>query len=673
MWSYDDIDRLNDDDFVHQLTFDRKGNKTILKKYRQRQIYEKNFPDVKQLQESLCLNPEDFLTFLISSTMEATPSSSEGARNQLRTLALVCTYPKFLFGEITNLNKLDLKKSLPPCNPNHILNKLEEFSVYWKTLEHEHELCLRYIKRATTDLDRPPIRNSAGINSNSRTEKLTPKEKSDLISDINDLYSSYYYSLDSCGYRPSKIPMADEDLIENCYEKDWLLPIAHVILIRDAQYQMMGKQKYKKLKLLQQNSLEFKLDCSNKDTPTTMAAAAPTTYAVSLAARNILEFYLQKHFSCNPVDFAMDKLMSSPPPHINNSIPGIVEYDCLQTLRWEKRKQAMQRKNKKQADLLFPVPDCDPYIMAIQIGSALNLQTSQIEQLIEKLPDLLWERKNVKPELAELINGGMADSTADLLIELVENIKKFLSPKRYYSRDTIKNPLIRSLEILDKNKIQKQLKEKTSLKVGTPKDILEQKTLSELLKDARKVFSPFIVFRDLTPHMLMISHAIEVDEGVLIPDILVHYLSKLKKKLKKYYRKRFRLKLFGLNRLTIDSKKFWRYDRRFQDAKEEIFKNLKWIDAKDFLEKCVIGISQEDDQKQRNVFIRKYIDTHLSPQLRKWNLNTLRAEKIDLIYFRLFSCLLKASLHLLQKEIFNKMTSLLEKALQKETVNNSEG
>ena len=31
MWSYDDIDRLNDDDFVHQLTFDRKGNKTILK------------------------------------------------------------------------------------------------------------------------------------------------------------------------------------------------------------------------------------------------------------------------------------------------------------------------------------------------------------------------------------------------------------------------------------------------------------------------------------------------------------------------------------------------------------------------------------------------------------------------------------------------------------------
>ena len=94
---------------------------------------------------------------------------------------------------------------------------------------------------------------------------------------------------------------------------------------------------------------------------------------------------------------------------------------------------------------------------------------------------------------------------------------------------------------------------------------------------------------------------------------------------------------------------------------------------KGFLEKCVIGISQEDDQKQRNIFIRKYIDTHLSFQLRKWNLSSLRAEKIDLIYFRLFSCLLKASLYLLQKEIFNKMTSLLEKALQKETVNNSEG
>ena len=690
MCSYDELDTLLNENWIanssaRQLTFDREEIKPILKEYRLKQIYEKIFPELKQLQESLYLKPENFLTFLISRTMDAIPSSSEDAKKQLRMLALICTYPKFLFGKITKLNKRELTKPLPPHNPDHLLSTLGNFDICWKEFEHEHELCLHYIKRGTTDLDRPPVRSPAGVNSSSRTEKLTPQEKADLISDINDLYRSYYYSLTSLGYRPSKIPVVNpkdnssgncdeeeyqDSLIENCYEKDWLLPIAHVILIRDAQYQMMGKGKYKKSELLQQGSREFKLDYSNKDIPITMAAAASITYAASLAARNILEYYLGKHFSCNPVGLAMDKLISNHPPHIHNSFPGIAEIDYLQNLRREKRNQALKRKNKKQADLLFPVPDCDPYIMAIQIGNALNLQTSQIEKLKEKLPDLLWERKNVKAELAELTAGGMTESTGELLVELVESIKKFLSPKRYYSRDTISDPLIRSSEVFDENKIQKRLEQKSSFKTKAQK---RQKTISELLKGTRKAFSPFIVFRDLTPHMLMISHAIEPSEGILIPDILEHYLSKLKKKLKKYYRKQVRLKLFGLSKDYIDSKKLCRYDERFQDAKEEISKNLKWIDAKDFLEKCVIKISQEDDPRQKNKFICEYIDTHLSTQLSKWDLSSLRAEKINLIYFRFFSYLLKASLQLLRIEMLNKMTSLLEKSLQTEKVGNSEG
>ena len=135
MCSYDELDTLLNENWIanssaRQLTFDREEIKPILKEYRLKQIYEKIFPELKQLQESLYLKPENFLTFLISRTMDAIPSSSEDAKKQLRMLALICTYPKFLFGKITKLNKRELTKPLPPHNPDHLLSTLGNFDMW---------------------------------------------------------------------------------------------------------------------------------------------------------------------------------------------------------------------------------------------------------------------------------------------------------------------------------------------------------------------------------------------------------------------------------------------------------------------------------------------------------------------------------------------------------------
>ena len=74
MCSYDELDTLLNENWIanssaRQLTFDREEIKPILKEYRLKQIYEKIFPELKQLQESLYLKPENFLTFLISMFM----------------------------------------------------------------------------------------------------------------------------------------------------------------------------------------------------------------------------------------------------------------------------------------------------------------------------------------------------------------------------------------------------------------------------------------------------------------------------------------------------------------------------------------------------------------------------------------------------------------------------
>ena len=92
------------------------------------------------------------------------------------------------------------------------------------------------------------------VNTSNRMKKSqsakTEKKKNELINDMNKLYRGYYYSLLANGYNPVSEPVVDTRLIGHCYEKEWLLPIAHIILIRDAQYQMMGELKYKKEELL---------------------------------------------------------------------------------------------------------------------------------------------------------------------------------------------------------------------------------------------------------------------------------------------------------------------------------------------------------------------------------------------------------------------------------------
>lgn len=143
---------------------------------------------------------------------------------------------------------------------------------------------------------------------------------------------------------------------------------------------------------------------------------------------------MRKHLASNPVAYALQKIISKPQHCINNNL------DAWAALARVQYVLDLKRANGDQAELLFPVPDYEPHVLAIQIGEALKLETSQVDQLAAVLPDLLWNRGNVQDPLDKIVS---ADSTTGQnLIELVENLKKFLDPKRYYSKDSIVDPLI---------------------------------------------------------------------------------------------------------------------------------------------------------------------------------------------------------------------------------------
>ena len=623
-----------------RLYYDERKREKILRRYELKRYYEDKLPVLKKMKEEVSSRPEKFLPFLFSEIIKPIPASSDEAEKELAALSAAFARPKFLFGHIADWEEKDKEPHFSYKALSNLLVEYSEFKGRLMKYKHVHSLCLKYIERGTTDLDRSPQRTAANSGLSGRKEKLKPDEKESLIRDINALYDSYYHSLRSCGYDCGNRPTADPQLVENCYEKDWLLPLAHVILIRDAQYQIMEKKKgtYQKATLLKPTSDRFCIQCRADHAAVCTSSPAPITYKMALAIRDVLGHHLGRYLSISPIDSA-----------IQNSLIDRNE-NSLTSLMY---KRAVEIKNIKQADLIFPLPDCDPEILAIKIGEALNLRTSQVDQLADALPDLLWDRKNVADPLKEIVPD--QPETIQALINVVEELKKFLAPKRYYSKDSISSPLMRSAEVLGKLEILNH----------SEKPILPT-------KKACLQFFPFIVFRDLTIPVLLVSHAIEVEDGFLIPPVLKRYISKLKKILKKYCDDEYKLELTGNSEKILD------YGRDslgflFQYEKEEISRALSWESAYDFLRVCVIKNAEYGDPDVRRQRQEEYLHTHYQDQLDQMGFQSSDSDMGKCICYKLFSCLLKTSLGLLQIEVLKRMSSLLSVVISAETDGNSKG
>ena len=146
-------------------------------------------------------------------------------------------------------------------SPHHQLKRYNKFSDEYRSIfralkEYEESIALytRYRTKGATDLDRE-----------NKHTVLSYDKLGQLKAEIDTIYQTYYNEICSLQYMPKILypPETNERLLENCIAKGWLLPLAHIILVRDAQYQMMGELKYKKEDLLERSSKKFLLPCGN--------------------------------------------------------------------------------------------------------------------------------------------------------------------------------------------------------------------------------------------------------------------------------------------------------------------------------------------------------------------------------------------------------------------------
>lgn len=645
----------------YQVSFNKKKSKKILKWYQSKKSYG-NCPELLSLEESIPLDEQSFLYCLISKISDVEPSSQEEAKAEFKSLSLLCTRPNFLFGTISKEEKRALKKTFSAKNFKKICKEFSKFDSRWSLLFHERELYLYYVNRGTKNLNR---------DRNDSQDKLSSEEKNELINDMNKLYRGYYYSLLANGYNPVSEPVVDTRLIGHCYEKEWLLPIAHIILIRDAQYQMMGKSKYAQAELLQPgSSLKFELKAKGPGNLVSMRSADEITYEICLEAREILKEHLSKYFLVNPVLNAIQGLTNIEGGDISATTNALDTHYLLSKAKWN---LGLYQANDDQAGLIFPIPDCDTHILAKQIGRTTDLSIEQMDQLEKELPALLWTRCNIENTLKSIpSDSSNGPNNRKTVISIVSALRNFLNPYQYYSLKLL-NPqethifadqLVKSARLLHQ-------KEFENCKSGSNLEI----------ENVTKVFSSFLVFRDITDVGLVLSHAVDPGNGVVIPIILKQYISKLKRVFKAYGKNASVLRLTCADAirkkdtgysLPIYCYEYDRYDLRYKRIEDNIAQNLTWDCAREFLLKCVCentkpgkDTDKETAEKTQRLRQWKYIDEHFSEQLSYFDVNLLSNNNVekDFIYFKIFSYILKSSLQLLQFEMFKKMLSIFNKVL----------
>ena len=124
-------------------------------------------------------------------------------------------------------------------SPHHQLKRYNKFSDEYRSIfralkEYEESIALytRYRTKGATDLDRE-----------NKHTVLSYDKLGQLKAEIDTIYQTYYNEIRSLQYMPKILypPETNERLLENCIAKGWLLPLAHIIVVRDAQYQMMGE------------------------------------------------------------------------------------------------------------------------------------------------------------------------------------------------------------------------------------------------------------------------------------------------------------------------------------------------------------------------------------------------------------------------------------------------
>lgn len=451
-----------------------------------------------------------------------------------QALALFCARPKLIFSKKSGSGGRN--------TAGHDIEKFEKdiecFHRKWTSFVAEIQLCKKYMYRGTRDLDRDATQH----------EKLTEDEEKQLGESLNDIYRAYYYELRAIGLDTVSTmpPSVDSKLLHNCLEKQWLLPLAHVILIRDAQCQMMGREKYKKEALFLDDDRAKQLDISRLTDEKKYACGSLTyTYALEIQStfakalngklksdcKNAFTHFFYHEYQTSKMknEDAMGKS-----PHLSAILFG----SNLSLLR---RFQDQMGELEELDITPFAVPDCHIETLALRIAAKLELNVEQLQVLIGKLPDVFWTNISLNSWLNQLniFEESKAAAMKQTLNTLLSPVCVFLNPNEYFSSKKdeaeLSDKLIRAARILDPQ-------------IGG--------VSVNRMKNLWNVFGDMIYFHDLTQPALLLSGAIDIEycPEYLSFEVASYYIDKLSDKTKRYEKGGYKRRVIGLNPLTIDER-----------------------------------------------------------------------------------------------------------------------
>lgn len=513
--------------------------------------------------------PETYIRTLISriKKLEDTQSNlSQVEKEQLfQALALFCVRPKLFFNKALETdNRHATDKDVKAFE-----KELRRFDREWASFAAEIQLCKRYMFRGTRDLDR-----LIGLD-----VKLTPDEEIRLKDILNDIYRAYYYELKAIGLNLSTLPSVNDTLLHNCIEKQWLLPLSHVILIRDAQCQMMGRMKYKKEALLLGGSGVTKIDTSNL-TEKQKYICGNLTYAYTLNIRAALAKALEgklrsdiktafAHLFHDELKKITDenKKMMKELPHLS-AVLGASNLFAS----WRLRDQIDEFEKLDIAP--FSVPDCYIETLALRIAAKMELSVEQLQVLIKELPNLFWTNISLKTWLSQLniFEESEAASLNKELDTLLSPICTLLNPNEYFSAPKNVSEMSGNLT--------------RAAKVLNPR--FGEKPRPDNTKSLWNVFSDMVYFHDLTRPALLLSGAIDVEHCPedLLFSWISHYIDKLNDWTKQYKKRKYIIRVLGMEPLTDSGKhKFKQLQKNpdFDAQKLMIMKHIIGIDNIDGL------------------------------------------------------------------------------------------
>lgn len=456
----------------------------------------------------------------LSAVLEKIDNLQEGTddyERALQFLIMLSIKPKYLIGLATKTQ--DEQDEIPKkrlCQfESKTLATYRSLDAFLDSLR----ITLMYIERGTKDLDRPPMKAVAKLD--------------ELKDDLDICLNSYYWELNRYGLNIADKPSVDENLLSHCLQKKWLLPISNVILIRDAQYQMMGKKKYKKEELLDKRSQPFAFDTSLSYDNSLKCAL--TTYKYARRIKTIFSNWCEKNagsYSVQKQLIAHYKEKFQRKKDNQELLHPWLRFDILPM-----PEEAILHDLHNLEPSIFDIPVVDKTKLALKLAETFDLSFDEFLKLRNDIPlilrkrgaDFKLEKEGVSPEVQSTYK------------KVLLAFSDFVDPDDFFNaeEDSV-------------NKTREKLKDAASLiekKSGTSRAQNKKN-----IEKAYDIIHNYIDFKDLTLPCLFLSKAIDLQYiGHIYLEGFPNKLTKsLVKNLRKYQKKKQIKKMAGMTKLNQD-------------------------------------------------------------------------------------------------------------------------